>query len=328
MSLDYLRLPFFAELEGAKSILLAGAGGGFDIFSGLPLYFGLRSAGKQVHLANLSFSHLEASGGRQLAPAAWCVTAESGNPLGYFPEYHLCRWFRARGEDVPIYCFDRTGFQPLLDGYRAVLGEVQADAVVLVDGGTDSLMRGDEAGLGTPEEDIASIAVVDELDVPKKLLICLGFGVDAFHGVCHAHALEAVAELSRGGGFLGALSLVRDMPEIQLYAEAVEAVFSAMPDMPSIVNASILSALEGHYGDHHRMARTRGSTLWINPLMTLYWCFRLEAVARRVLYLAMVKRTRTRWDLMRAIDEFRDRCNAVRAPAILPDASMNRRVSR
>ena len=326
--MDCLRLPIFAELEQSESILLAGAGGGFDIFSGLPLYFGLRTAGKRVHLANLSFSHLGAATGKQLAPAALEVTADSTVNTGYFPEYHLCRWFRQRGEEVPVYCFDRTGFKPLLEGYRAVVNHLQADAVVLVDGGTDSLMRGDEAGLGTPEEDIASIAAVDELDVPKKYLVCLGFGVDAFHGVCHAHALEAVAELNREGGFLGALSLVREMPEVRLYAEAVEAVFAAMPDCPSIVNASILSALDGHYGDHHRTARTRGSTLWINPLMTLYWCFRLEPVARRILYLDMVKRTRTRLDLMQAIEEFRDHCTTRRERGVLPDASFDRRVSR
>jgi hypothetical protein len=49
-----LTLPFFKEIEYAQSILLAGAGGGFDIFSGLPLYFGLRNLGKQVYLANRS----------------------------------------------------------------------------------------------------------------------------------------------------------------------------------------------------------------------------------------------------------------------------------
>ncbi len=187
-----LQLPLFAELEESRSILLAGAGGGFDIFGGLPLYFGLRRAGKEVHLANLSFSHLEGATGRQLAPATLEVTADSCVNAGYFPEYHLARWFRQQGEEVAVHCFDRTGFQPLLDAYRAVIAEVKADTVILVDGGTDSLMRGDEAGLGTPEEDIASIAAVDELGV-EKYLVCLGFGVDAFHGVCHGHALEAVA---------------------------------------------------------------------------------------------------------------------------------------
>src|SRR3954454_25066708 len=102
-----LQLPFFAELEGAKSILLAGAGGGFDVFSGLPLYFGLRAAGKRVHLANLSFSYLGGVEGRRLTPAVLEVTADSA-ATGYFPEFYLSRWFRAQGEEVPIYCFERS----------------------------------------------------------------------------------------------------------------------------------------------------------------------------------------------------------------------------
>jgi hypothetical protein len=321
-------LPFFAELEQAQNILVAGAGGGFDIFSGLPLYFGLRAAGKKVHLANLSFSHLEAATGRRLAPAALEVTADSWGFLGYFPEYHLCRWFREQGEEVPVYCFERTGFKPLLEGYQAVAAHLGIDAVVLIDGGTDSLMRGDEAGLGTPEEDVASIAAVDELNVPRKYLACLGFGVDSFHGVCHTHAFEAIAELTRAGAFLGAFSLVGEMPEARRYTEAVNAVHEAMTEHPSIVCSSILSALAGDYGDIHRTARTRGSTLWINPLMTLYWCFRLAPVAQRILYLDEVKQTHSQWDLIEAIDAFRSRHGTLRSRSVIPDNSFDRRVAR
>jgi hypothetical protein len=46
-----LKLPFFAEIQDARTILVAGAGGGFDIFCGLPLYFGLQAAGRQVYLS-------------------------------------------------------------------------------------------------------------------------------------------------------------------------------------------------------------------------------------------------------------------------------------
>lgn len=35
-------LPLLKALEGKKSILIAGAGGGFDVFSGIPLYFALK----------------------------------------------------------------------------------------------------------------------------------------------------------------------------------------------------------------------------------------------------------------------------------------------
>ena len=170
-----------------------------------------------------------------LQPALVEVTAKTEAHLRYFPELYLARWFKEKqGSDVSIYCFDRTGTRPITEAYRVLADRLQLDAVVLVDGGTDSLMRGDEVGLGTPEEDSASLAAVDALsDVPVKLLACLGFGIDTFHGVCHAQYLEAVAALSQTGGYLGTWSLLREMPEVQKYEQAVSAVFEVMWNHPS-----------------------------------------------------------------------------------------------
>ncbi len=305
--MPFLTLPFFQELEQAQSILLAGAGGGFDIFSGLPLYFGLRTMGKRVHLANVSFSHLLASAGRWLSPTLVEVTADTPGQSRYFPEKYLARWFAAQGEQVPIYCFERTGVQPLLTSYRALVDALDIDAIILIDGGMDSLMRGDEPGLGTPEEDIASLAALHQIQLETKLLVCLGFGIDTFHGVCHAHFLEAVSELSRTGGFLGTWSLTKEMPEVQRYREATEAVLQAMPAYPSIVSTSILSALAGLFGDIQATHRTAGSKLFINVLMTLYWCFQVDPVALRLLYLNDILQTQTVRDMNAAIEQFRDR---------------------
>jgi hypothetical protein len=46
--------PLFAALAPARSVLIAGAGGGFDVYAGLPLALALWHSGVQVHLANLS----------------------------------------------------------------------------------------------------------------------------------------------------------------------------------------------------------------------------------------------------------------------------------
>ncbi|GAB3153567.1 hypothetical protein GCM10027290_46570 [Micromonospora sonneratiae] len=51
--------PLFAALGKARNVLIAGAGGGFDIYAGLPLAVALLDAGTRVHLANLSFTQLE-----------------------------------------------------------------------------------------------------------------------------------------------------------------------------------------------------------------------------------------------------------------------------
>jgi hypothetical protein len=316
--MSFLTLPIFAELESSRRILIAGAGGGFDIFCGLPLYFGLQAAGKQVFLANMSFSVLEEGAGRWLTPVVVEVTADSSGRRDYFPEYYLSRWFRKQGQEVPIYAFPKTGVAPLTEAYEALVNELELDTVLLVDGGTDSLMRGDEAGLGTPTEDITSIAAVHGLQVPKKLLACLGFGIDTFHGVCHADFLEAVAELTRQGAFLGAWTLTAEMPEVQRYSEATLDVFRATPRMPSIVSASILSAVAGQFDDYHATDRTRGSKLFINPLMTLYWCFQLDPVARRLLYPEELYWTSTMEEVHNLIRRFREGCAGIKQWRDLP----------
>jgi hypothetical protein len=300
-----VELPFFHRLEPARVVLLAGAGGGADLFAALPLYFALRTAGKEVRLASLSFATVFDSTARVLAPALAEVSADTKTGARYFPELQLARWLRTQGEDDTVYCFDRVGAAPIAEAYRVVAERVKPDAVVLVDGGTDILMRGDEAGLGTPEEDAASLAAVHALDVPTKLILCVGFGIDTFHGVCHAHFLEAVAALARDGDYLGAWSLVGGMDEARRYREAVEYAFGGASRQPSIVNSSILDAVTGEFGNHHATSRTHGSELFINPLMGLYWGFDLDAVARRNLYLHLIRDTRTHFDLRLAIERYR-----------------------
>ena len=311
--MEFLKLPFFQRLESSERILLAGAGGGFDIFSGLPLYFALRNAGKEVHLANLSFSALSATKAERLSPVLFKAEADTAHSNDYFPEAYLSIWLiEAEKLEVPIYCFEQTGVQPLAKAYKILVEKLKLDTIVLIDGGTDSLMRGDEVSLGTPQEDIASIAAVSQVQVQQKLLACLGVGVDSFHGVCHSYFFEAVSDMAKQGDYLGALSLTKEMPEVSKYRSASRAVFKRMPSQPSIVNISILDAIDGEFGNHHSTQKTAGGELWINPLMPLYWFFNLEQVAGRVLYLDWINGTETFQELGTAIENFRKLCRPVR----------------
>lgn len=298
-------LPLFDELRGAQTVLLAGAGGGYDIFCGLPLFHALRAQGKTVHLANLSFSPLSSANEKWHPPHYLEVTPETIGHESYFPELHLVRYLRGQGIETSLSCFPNVGVAPLRANYKALCERLQPDALVLVDGGTDSLMRGDETGLGTPIEDCASLYAAQELNVATKLLVCVGFGVDAFHGVCHAQFLEAVADVSRKGGFLGVCSLLPDMPEVEFYRAACQHVFAKMHRMPSIVSSSILDAIQGHFGDYHSTARTSTSKLFINPLMAMLWTFRAEDVARRLLYPVAIRETQTWEETGQVIADFR-----------------------
>lgn len=308
-----LKLPFFERLDNSERILLAGAGGGFDIFCGLPLYFALLNAGKEVHLASLSFSALSATKAERLSPTLFKVDADTAHSNDYFPEFFLSLWLREKEKlEVPVYCFEQSGVQPLAADYKILVEKLSLDTIILIDGGTDSLMRGDEVSLGTPLEDVASIAAVSQVKVHQKLLACLGVGVDSFHGVCHSYFFEAVSEIAKNGGYLGALSLTKEMLEVSKYRDALHAVFKRMPSQPSIVNTSILDAIDGSFGNYHSTDKTAGGELWITPLMSIYWFFNLQQVAERVLYLDWIKGTETLGELGTSIENFRKQCRPVR----------------
>jgi hypothetical protein len=209
----------FQRLQGAERVLLAGAGGGFDVYAALPLALVLAESGVAVSFANLSFTALDALGLDiwldQDVAAIRPSTASAFDD--YFPERALARWLERNDLPAVVYAFPKTGVQPLRTAYRTLINHLNADAVILVDGGTDLLLRGDESGLGTPEEDMVSLAALHGIDGPVKLAASLGFGIDAYHGVNHAQVLENIAALERSGGYLGAFSIPRQSKAVTLY---------------------------------------------------------------------------------------------------------------
>lgn len=275
----------FGYLATCERILIAGAGGGFDVYAGLPLAHALWRRGQTVHLANLSFSNLALSDAAQLGPALYEVTAETQGPDTYFPERTLARFLAQEDLPATVHAFRRVGVRQLLVAYQTLVAKLDLDAIVLVDGGTDLLMFGDESGLGTPVEDMTSLAAVGQLPIAHRHVACIGFGIDAHHGVCHSHFLENVAALERDGAYHGAFSVSRHTQEGALYLRAVAHAAQAHEGHASIVNGSIAAAVGGEFGDVQFSRRTEGSELYVNPLMGLYFTFDLMGVCNRNQYL-------------------------------------------
>jgi hypothetical protein len=152
---------------------------------------------------------------------------------------------------------------------------------------------------------MASLAAVHALDVPEKIVACLGFGVDAYHGVHHTQVLENQAALEREGGYLGAFSVPRASREGALYLDAVACAQADTPARPSIVNGSIAAAVRGDYGDVRFTDRTRGGELYVNPLMAVYFSVDAGALARRSLYLDRLAGTVLMRQVAEAVAAFR-----------------------
>jgi hypothetical protein len=289
-----LNLPIEPLLAGCKNPLIVGMGGGFDVFCGLPIYLELRKRGWNAHLANFSFTEIaRLKDGQRLTPTLVGIHAGVKDFAIYFPELYLAQWFaEKRNHTVTVWCFEKTGAGPLLDNYRVLVESLSIDGIVLIDGGVDSLMRGDEAQTGTMIEDAISLFAVNALSqIPIRVIACLGFGSE--QDVSYTQVLENIATLTKAGGFLGACSLTPEMEAYRDYEEAVLYTQNKRYQDASVINSSIISAAHGEFGNYHLTEKTRGSRLWISPLMLLYWFFDLPTVARHNLFLPQLHETQT-----------------------------------
>ena len=287
-----LNLPLLNQLSNCKNLLIAGMGGGYDVFCGLPIYFELKKHGVNAHLANFSFSDIESvDSGNRLSKTLVGITRKQERVFPYFPELHLVHWFKEkRNEDITIWCFHKTGAAPLTENYRIIAEDLSLYGILLVDGGVDSLVRGDEAELGTAIEDLTTLYAVNQLsDIHNRWLACVGFGAE--QNLTHAHILENIASLTKAGGFLGSCSLTPQMEVYQDYEEAVVHVQSNEFQDPSVINSSIVSAVRGQYGDYHLTEKTKRGHLWISPLMSLYWFFDFDCVVKENMLLPEIEGT-------------------------------------
>jgi len=171
--------------------------------------------------------------------------------------------------------------------YETLYEKLKFDTVLLIDGGSDSLMAGNEFGIATVQEDFTSMPSVLDAKLPlvkkdKRMLAVIGVGVDRYHGVSDASSLRAIAEIQQKGGFLGAQQLHAGQKCTDEFIKAV-AWCQERTHTPSIVGLSICSAMKGSYGNVHSSSRTKGSKLWINPLMATLFVFDLETCVNRIM---------------------------------------------
>lgn len=312
----------YTHLANSQNILISGCGGGYDIFCGLDLYLNLIKQGKKVILGNYTFTKKKLlKKGEKVSECCYKVlpnvefdeqeylkdmctivmpspeelkkmhyTEEeyrlANKTLGkvdvscYFPEYKLAKLL-----NVPIYCFiqHNTGIKNLTEAYNTVINLENLDTVILMDGGTDSLMTGQEDGLGTPFEDVSSIVAVFNSNVKNKFLYCLGYNVDKFHGVSDHDFLKNTADLIKNNYFIGAYMLNKKDESTQKYID----IFMKCDPEKSIVNSHIVAAIQGHFGNYcpdWLNERLANQELYIHPLMALYWIYELDGIYKNLKY--------------------------------------------
>ena len=318
-------------LSKFQSPLLLGMGGGYDIFAGLPTYFDYLGQGNQPVLANLSFTReltkkcsfaMESPYTFAKVTAAdftaGAFNATRGFPENYFPEYHLSNWFRTKREtELPVYAIQLIddlntsgplGVQNYFEAIDAIVRTYGCDAIILVDAGVDSLVIGDEEGLGTYAEDFLTLLASTKSDLPV-FLQCVGLGTEA--GIAIDDFLVNLSIHRKNNAYLGCSDWVRDQVGISLYLDAVA---HCIPENSSI-QSLLTAAITGRYGAIcPEPLKNRGlddGDVLVHPMMTLAFWFDARRIMSGRLFVEECSGAVSLRDLDLRFDEARRRIGLI-----------------
>jgi len=306
------------DLKPCSSVLLAGAGGGYDVLGAVPIVLELEAAGHRVHVGSLSFSDLNAlsklrpQGTEEHAAGLWKLSSEAATEDIYCPEAWLASWLSLRAKDERVvWAWHKSGVRPLQAHFDYLHKILSLDAIVLIDGGIDLILRGDESSIGTPAEDLTSLAAARRSTIPIRRVSCLGLGAELRDGIQHEQVFFRISELTRLGGYRGASSLVNQCPKGSAYRDAVEFVFAHQTQHRlSHVHRVILDAMAGEFG-------ASAPHVWLSPLLNIFWHFDLDVVADSHLFLEHLAATETIADVTLFIEGLRKSLN-IRPKSLIP----------
>jgi len=285
--------------EDSTNILFAGVGGGFDIFGAIPIAVTLRENPKY----NFVFSNYNGN-------ATKFTCTESIYPESKLIEV-IDNQFAPGEPRIPIYSLPKVGVKAYEKMYAEIIKNHNIDTIVAIDGGVDSLMRGDEDGAGTILEDFVNLIALDQMKL-KSILVCSGFGTEMEEEICHHHVLENIAQLISQNAFLGSCSLVKDSEAYKYYKHICELVW--IHGRKSHIHSKVLSASMGLFGDKNyysgveaNVMGSQGNKNYLSPLMSIYWFFNLAGVMKNNLLYSRLLNTNTKTDALmmfrQSIDE-------------------------
>lgn len=275
-----------AILRGAKRAIVLGVGGGGDVVGTVPTARLLEQFGITSVLGGLSWERWvidphpgsrtldEVVNVRPLAPTVWLANADSATTSGVrFAESGVATFYGSETLLVDI----SQGVPGVVAGLRAACAALDADLLVGIDVGGDSLATGGEPGLRSPVADAITLAAFAALATERRCLWgMIGYGSDA--ELTPREIDAALATVAAHGGLLGAWGVT---PAVAAELQGL------LAHVQTEASAVVVEAAAGAVGERWIRAGTRRLdlspvctvTFYLDPLV-LYT--HVAAVARAV----------------------------------------------
>lgn len=263
-------IPVVMQLQKSKNTLILGMSGG-GVFTGLPIYLTLEKMGIKSHLA--SFTHAnwaEIPTCTEIIPMAPGCVGVTGNIVKTsvnMPEMYLSNWFKdVKSQDVPIWTFKRDqSIKEYSDSLNVLVKHLGIDTILLVDGGVDSIMTGNEHKEVLTKNFINSSLVLKSLE---------NIGVDLI-SVCYNNGdknskiiNKTLYNLSIQGGFYGGCFILNYMKSYEEFRLFYDYYISNGFDIPESIK--LLNNNMGFNYEEHTDNNSQTQLLFFNSLALIY----------------------------------------------------------
>lgn len=202
---------FSAIVHNATKAVVLGVGGGGDIVGTIPTARFLELFGISCVLGGLSWERFvydpqpgtrsldDVTHVQPLAPTVWLANAETATTRGVrFAESDMAALYETDTLLVDL----SQGVPGVVAGLRAAMQALEADLLVGIDVGGDSLAAGHESGLRSPLADAMMLAAFNQLqDEFPCIWGVFGYGSDA--ELTPAEIDQALSRAAEHGGLLG-----------------------------------------------------------------------------------------------------------------------------
>jgi hypothetical protein len=226
-------------IRSASRALVIGVGGGGDVVGALAVARFLEFCGLEFFLGGLSWERsvydpipgprklCETRNVRALHEFAWLANPQTQTMTGvYFAESRMAV---ALGREVLL--LDINGGVPgVVNGIETAMQELQADLLVGIDVGGDSLAEGHEPGLRSPLADSIMLAAFAELEKRGRRTLWGVFGYGSDGELTVGEIEFALSRIGAAGGLLGGWSLTPQIAaELERIVQTVSTEASAIP---------------------------------------------------------------------------------------------------
>jgi hypothetical protein len=250
----------------ATKALVLGVGGGGDVAGTIPTARFLELFGVSCVLGGLSWERFvydpqpgtrtldEVTHVQPLAPTVWLANAQTTTRSGVrFAESDMAALYNTETLLVDL----SQGVPGVVTGLRAAMHALQADLLVGIDVGGDSLAAGHEPGLRSPLADAMMLAALAQLAAEFPCLWgVFGYGSDA--ELTPQEIDQALSRMAQHGGLLGAWGMT---PAIT--AELQRAVAHVRTEASAVA----VECAQGAYGT--RTIRDGTRTVPLSPVCTV-----------------------------------------------------------